>query len=489
MNGSAQNDQVPSGMPRGWGELLKTEGFNGFQKKKSFFSFGGGKMPKFLPFVLIGVFVLVGGFLASRFLLPKSPTTPGGTGQPKTTAPKLKSATLNYWGLWEPNEVMGEIIADWEKAHPEVKINYAKQSPKEYRERLQSAFARGEGPDIFRFHSTWLPMLRNELDVVPATVMTPAQYEGSFYPVVMDALKVNNQYFGVPVGVDSLVLYYNKSILQTVGESPPTTWEEARILAKKITDAYRTKDGRIQVAGMAMGITSNIDHWSDILGMMMLQNGVDLANPTGQLAEDVLTYYTIFYKEDKVWNETLPLSILAFAGEKAAMVFGYSWDAFEIKRANPELDFGVVAAPQLALDSKVSWASVWSEGISKKSKNRTEAWEFLKYLSSKEVMEKMYQAASKTRLYGEPYSRKEMAESLSSNPLMKPYLDQMPTAKTWYLCSRTYDNGINDRMIKYFEDAVNAVSFENRTPKEALTTTASGVSQLLSQYGLASPAR
>jgi len=40
-------------------------------------------------------------------------------------------------------------------------------------------------------------------------------------------------------------------------------------------------------------------------------------------------------------------------------------------------------------------------------------------------------------------------------------------------------------MIKYFEDAVNAVNAGD-TSEEALSTAASGVSQLLSQYGLGS---
>ncbi len=40
-------------------------------------------------------------------------------------------------------------------------------------------------------------------------------------------------------------------------------------------------------------------------------------------------------------------------------------------------------------------------------------------------------------------------------------------------------------MIKYFEDAVNAVN-EGETSEKALTTAADGVGQLLSQYGLGS---
>ena len=68
---------------------------------------------------------------------------------------------------------------------------------------------------------------------------------------------------------------------------------------------------------------------------------------------------------------------------------------------------------------------------------------------------------------------------------MGSIVTQAPDAQSWYLVSRTFDGatGINSQIGKYFEDAVNAVN--TGTPAEkALETVASGVSQVLSQYGL-----
>jgi len=218
--------------------------------------------------------------------------------------------------------------------------------------------------------------------------------------------------------------------------------------------------------------------------LMMLQNGVDLSSPTGNLAQDALTFYTIFSNTDQVWNETLPSSTVAFATGKVAMYFGFSWDVFEIKNLNPNLDFQVVPVPQLP-GTDIAWASFWAEGVGKRSTHQKEAWEFLKFLSSPETLQKLYQAQSQIRLFGELYPRVEMANLLASNSFATPFLSQAGKAQTWYLCSRTFDNGINDRMIKYFEDAVNAVNEQN-SPSEVLSTTAQGVAQLLSQYDLGS---
>jgi len=426
-----------------------------------------GFLKKLLPILLILIVVLAAGYAIYKFGLPR--------------LRGVQEVTLSYWGLWEPDEVMKEVLAEWEKEHPKIKINYTRQSHREYRERLQSALARNEGPDLFRFHIAWLPMFKNELEPVPASVMSASQFESLYYPVMTTNLRSGGDYLGIPLEVDSLALFYNQEIFQAAGKLPPASWDELRKLAIELTT--RDETGKIQTAGVALGTTGNVEHWPDILGLMMIQNGANLANPTGNLARDALVFYTIFSKTDRVWDDTLPDSTLAFATGKVAMYFGFSWDVFEIKAINPNLDFRVVSAPQLP-GTDTAWASFWVEGVAKKSGLKEEAWEFLKFLSSPEITEKLYQAESKVRLFGEPYARVDMASRLKSDPMVAPFIDQAPKAETWYLCSRTWDNGLNDRMIKYFEDAVNAVNADT-DPDEALQTAASGVSQLLSQYGVA----
>lgn len=437
-----------------------TETFH--SEKRSLFSL----IKKIVPFLLIAFVILGVFFVVFRQGLPQ--------------VGRSREIILTYWGLWEPEGVIKEVIAEWEKENPDIKVSYVQQTSREYRERLQSALARGEGPDIFRFHNTWLPMLKNELDPMPAEVMDASTFERVFYPVVTSSLRSGVNYLGLPLEIDTLALFYNQDFFSAAGVSPPQTWDDLRQAAYRLT--IRNEGGEIQRAGVAMGTTGNVWHWSDILGLMMLQNGADLTNPTGSLAEDALTYYTIFSKTDRVWNDTLPSSILAFATGKAAMIFGFSWDVFEVKSLNANLNFKVVPVPQLP-GNEINWASFWVEGVAQKSENTQEAWDFLKFLSSKEIMEKLYQAQSKVRLFGEPYSRVEMAGSLQTDPLAAPFVSQAPKAQTWYLCSRTFDNGINDRMIKYFEDAVNAVN-KGSSPESALNTAASGVAQILSQYGL-----
>lgn len=403
---------------------------------------------------------------------------------------KSESGTANeivWWGLWEDENIVSSIISEYETVNPKVKIKYVRQSKEDYRERLTNALAKGTGPDIFRFHHTWVPMFKSELDKVPADIFTVSNFSNQFYPVAVSDLTLGANLVGIPLEYDGLSLYVNEEIFEKAGKEAPTTWNELRQLARELTITDET--GAVTQAGVALGRTENVDHWPEILGLMMLQNGVDLTRPTGKLAEDALDFYTIFSISDGVWDATLPSSTVAFAAGKLAMYFGPSWRAFEIRLQNPNLRFKTIPVPQLpktsANETDVNYASYWVEGVWTRSKNKTQAWEFLKYLSTKESLEKLYNQASKTRMFGEPYPKQEMEILLKDHPIIGTTVGGAKTAQTWFLQSRTWDGptGINSQINKYFEDAVNLVN-TGKEAKVALEPVAQGVIQVLSQYGI-----
>jgi multiple sugar transport system substrate-binding protein len=291
---------------------------------------------------------------------------------------------------------------------------------------------------------------------------------------------------GIPLEYDALTLYVNTDIL---GDNPaPTTWDDLRTLAKKLT--IKDDQGSIIQAGVALGRTENVDHWPEILALLMLQNGVDLSNPIGKPAEDALQFFTVFSSVDGVWDATLPPSTQAFASGKLAMYFGPSWRAFEIEQANPNLKFKTVPIPQLPKDNPsqpdITYATYWAQGVWAKSPSKAAAWDFLKFLSTQDSLQKLYQTESAVRGFGEPYPRTDMASLLSGHPVLGSIISQAPGAQSWYLASRTFDGptGINTQLANYFGDAVNAVADGKESPTQALATCAQGVAQVLAQYRL-----
>jgi len=323
-------------------------------------------------------------------------------------------------------------------------------------------------------------MIGNYLSSLPATVYDNATFDKTFYSSAKETLKYQGQLVAIPLMYDGLALFYNEDLFRAAGIVPPKTWDELRKAANDLT--VRDDQGKIRTAGVALGTANNVDHWSDVLALMMIQNGADLSNPASALGVDAFSYYTLFSKTDRVWEESLPSSTYAFATGSLAMYFGPSWRVFEIKALNPNLNFKIVPVPQLP-GSNVNWASFWVESVSKSSKNQAAAWEFLKYLSSKEVLQTLYQTETALRGFGEPYPRVDMAEMLKTQPLVGPFIEQAPSAQNWYLSSSTKDNGLNQQVIKYYEDAVNAVN-GGQDPTGALQTVAQGVAQVLRQYGI-----
>lgn len=429
------------------------------------------------PLVLgLGILILLGAaiFAIRRFVLPR-------TSEPETI-------TLTYWGLWEEPSTLEAAIKDFETQEENIKINYVKQSKEDYRERLVNSLARGTGPDIFRFHNTWVPMLLASLDPLPAEVMDAEDYGQTFYPVAASSLRSGTSLFGIPLMFDGLGLYINEDIFSQSGETVPATWDQLRRVARELT--VKGEQGQIVQAGVALGRTDNVDHWQDILALMMLQNGADLANPQGEVAENALEFFTLFSSEDAVWDKTLPSSTRAFAAGTLAMYFAPSWRAHEIRAQNPNLQFRVVPVPQLPKvtpnEPDVTWASFWAEGVWNKSPHKRQAWEALRFLSARQTLQEMYQQAAKTRLFGPPYSRVDLAALVSGDPVVGAYIEGAPQARSWYLTSRTFDGptGINSRISSYFADAVNGVVDQKRSPADVLSVAAQGVREVLADYNL-----
>jgi ABC-type glycerol-3-phosphate transport system substrate-binding protein len=436
-----------------------------------------GSIVKKLLAVLLILLVVAGvGFAAWKFW-PKGFL---GIGKP---------GEIVWWGLWEDETIVRSLIDEYQASHNDVKITYVKQSPQDYRERLMNSLAKGEGPDIFRFHNSWVPMLQNDLDKMPATVMTPQAFSETFYPVMSSDLTSGTAIVGIPLGYDAITLYVNEDIFAKYGKSVPTTWDDFRQTASDLT--IKDDKGNVSQYGAAIGNTENMDHWQEVVALMLVQNGVSLTKPDKQpgLASDALAFYRQFYNVDKVWSDKLPPSTISFAGGNLAMYFGPTWRAFEIRQQNPSLNFRTVPVPQLPKQSPtepdVSYATYWVEGVWNRSNSKEVAWDFLKYLSTKESLEKLYKNASTTRLFGEPYPRVDMADSLIGDSVVGSVIKLAPVAKSWYLNSRTFDGdtGINSKINAYYLDLVNK-SGNKGVDAKSLKTVTDGVTQVFSQYGI-----
>lgn len=388
--------------------------------------------------------------------------------------------SLTYWSF-EDERLINPILAEYKKINPKVSVTYIKQSQINYRTRLQTQIREGVGPDVFKIHNSWLPMFDGDLAPAPGTLVSLDEYKSSFYPVASESFIKDNKIYALPLEIDGLALYINEDILAGIGVNPPVSWQEFIDEAVKMT--VKDSSGQIQTAGASLGNTLNIDYSSDILGLLLLQQpSVNLENPNSSATAEVVKFYTGFVTDPskKTWDVTLPSSTQMFTTGKLAFYFAPSSKVAEIRAANPSLRFKVVPVPQLP-GKNVAWASFWGEAVSIRSQGSKEAWEFVKFLSSKEALRYNFVTAYNLGFIGRPYSRVDMATELSLDPLLGAYVNQGPFYKFWYLSSGTGDNGLNDEMIKVWADGINA-TLQGIDPLIALQTLANAQKLVLDKY-------
>jgi len=405
---------------------------------------------------------------------------------PSSTAPiDQGKVTLTYWGLWDEQAVFQPVIDAYQKENPNVTVQYEKMSPDQYRERLIARSKTGNGPDIFRFHNTWLPEIQEVLTPIPSDIMSSEEFNNTFYPIHQRDLKINDRYYGIPLMIDGTVLIYNEDILKQAGlQNPPSTWvgegNDVITSIQKLT--VKDTNESIITAGMAIGDATNVEHFGEIFGILLTLNGADFTDLTTPEAAEALGLYRKF-SEDGYWNEQMPMSTTAFIQGRVAMILAPTWQILAIKSQNPELKIKVADVPKGIDDAAVSMANYWVEGVNKNNNHQAEAWKFLKYLSEKKQLLKIHEAQSKVRLFGSAYPRKDMGELLKDHPYLAPVIRQAKNDVfiSLPLVDRTYDGGLNDEILRYLEVAITSSS-EGTDYSAALSTAGQGITTVLDRY-------
>lgn len=373
---------------------------------------------------------------------------------PELSKPKDRNVILVYWGIREEPDTLRPVLSEFEKENPNIKVNYVKQDAKDYKDKLITRINNGNGPDVFKFHNSWYETLQDALLPLPKETIEKKEFVDNYYTVAQKDLIRNGAIYGIPIEMDTLTLFVNTKLFEEAAVSVPTTWQEFIETSTKLTK--RDDNGRITIAGAGIGTFDNVNHAPDIISLLFAQNGVnfdDFQNSKKQVT-DALRFYTNFsLVENNVWDQTLDPSINAFSEGKLAMYFGYSSDYFVIKAANPNLSFRLASSPQLLSDNRVNIASYFADGLSSKSENQKEALLLLKFLARSETQKKLYEAASKTRAFGQPYGNKNLAEELKGTDGFI-FADQARSSISTPFTDGAGDDGLDNKLNASLKDAV-----------------------------------
>ncbi len=116
---------------------------------------------------------------------------------------------------------MKAMIAAFNESHPDIQIDATTwEWGTPYYTKVQTAVATGQGPDIMTYHVSRFPL------AVPSGILRPFSDEelasvglsrDDYFPNVIDKATLGGNLYGVPFDISTIVLYYNKDILDQVG--------------------------------------------------------------------------------------------------------------------------------------------------------------------------------------------------------------------------------------------------------------------------------
>ncbi len=410
---------------------------------------------KIIAFSLLLVFVLTAGF--------------GCKTSSQATQEASKPITLVFWQAFDDSDAFDDIIAKYKVLHPNINIEYKKFRYEEYENELLNAWAEDRGPDIFAIQNTWIKKYQTKLTPMPAEItmaymvetgtiqkevvpqlkttksLTIRDLRNTFADVVYsDVVLEDGKIYGLPLSVDTLALYYNRDLLNNAGiTAAPAYWnKEFQQDVKKLTK-QDPKAGIVQ-SGVALGTSKNINRFSDILSVLMMQNGAVMTSGNQVTFHaipetmsnnynpglEALRFYTDFANPNKEvysWNNEMPNALEAFTSGNLAMFFGYSFNVEQIRAQAPKLNFGIAKLPQIEGNSlQINFANYWVDAVSKKSKHPNEAWDFIQFLT-KEENAKIYLEKTK-----KPTALKSLINSQKDSEDLGVFAEQILSAKSWY---------------------------------------------------------
>ncbi len=368
--------------------------------------------------------------------------------------------TLHFY-MWKPNqpEVWNEIIAIFEAEHPGVKIEreIGPHSSTAFHDLLtQKLKNRSRDLDVFLMDVVWPAEFAAAGWAMPLDDRFPKAEQSQYLAGTIDANTYGGKIYGLPLYIDSGMLYYRRDLLDKHGFKPPQTWPEMVRQAETITA------GKSNI----YGFSAQLKQYEGLVCNMMeyiAGNRGHLVDPkTGAPAIDKPpAIEAVRFVRDRIVGKAAPGGVLTYEEPESLALFTQgkavflrSWPYVWKIANNPERStvvgkVGVALLPHFPGGESHATLGGWQVGISAYSENRDLAWSFAQFLSSMRIQKhlavKAGLAPTRTSLYDD-------ADVLNAAPQfreMKPvFFSALPRPR-----SPLYP-ALSNIMQRYFSKAI-----------------------------------
>lgn len=372
--------------------------------------------------ILIGAIALVtiGIFVAFTFF---------------STPSKNEIPQISVWGT-DSASVFSPIVAGY-NSKGIASVTYKQFPETGFEDRVRDALAAGEGPDVFFISSRDIRNLESSISPLASQTFNIGNARALFPTVFENDMVLKGTIYSLPLYIDTLAMVYNIGMFDSASiANPPKTWKELQDIIPKLR--IINDKGQLERPGVALGGSAKtVEHASDLAFLLMMQNGATM-NTQGsdfayfgdsQKAHDAVNFYLQFsnpVSEYYSWNESRRNSLDEFAAEETPIVFAYQSDFARLKAKNQFINFGVASMPQVSLQQSVNYAKYKGLAVTKQSRNKIAAWDFVIYATTDAKATSDYFLSSLR-----PPALRSLISLNSNDPKYSVFVNQALSAKSW----------------------------------------------------------
>ena len=310
-----------------------------------------------------------------------------------------RSHTVKFWGLGREGEVVRDLVPEFERTHPGIRVIVQQIPWTAAHEKLITGFVGGSPPDLAQLGNTWIPEFAaiGALEPLGARLAASTGVSAEAY---FEGIWKTNQYggaqYGIPWYVDTRVLFYRPDILAAAGyPEAPRTWSAWRDAMEKI----RTASG-----GRNYAILLPTNEWEQLTifgvqkGSSLLADDDTRGGFAGPAFLGAAEWYVGLFRDGLapvVSYTQLGNPYQEFTRSYFAMWITGPWNLGEFRRRLKTDEQRLWMTAPLPAPDGIAWpgpslAGGSSLAIFKASAEKDAAWAFAEYLSTPAVQSRFY---------------------------------------------------------------------------------------------------
>jgi multiple sugar transport system substrate-binding protein len=399
----------------------------------------------------------------------------------------LAQVRLTYWQYDFDTRIqaMEQLIERFNAENPDVIVEQETFPYDAYEQRVAAATAAGQGPDVVQLFYGWVGSWSRAgyIEPLPQEHIDHAWIEDYFIPMV-ESVKLDGEYYGLPTAVRSLALFYNKDMIAEVGldpESPPQTWSEFVEAAQAMTIRRGPLFERI---GYGPGNPGQDHHL--IRTVLMNQLGTPAYSADNrevlygnEIGAEALRTWTDWMLVDEIGVvEFIPGSSGYRDGfinqQNIGMIIDGSFAIGQV-RDNAQFDWGVAELPTFENGMRSNFGSFWMNAVTPRAYESPEKLEaaarFVEFVTTEEAMQLWLDVV------GELPAARGLVDDpeLLADPVNGPFIAGLAYAEATQFVDEAAQRQV---MI----DAFNRVLLEGMDPAESIMIAAAADQALLDDF-------